>query len=179
MKRRIMLLVLTMVLLCGTVFSYAAADTAVTIVSPGETVYGDNLLISIKVTAPRTLKISLYEEKQKVGDTLVSIDPETADLSKLTSNDITSVSYMTTETYTATGNLQFYSKQLEKVSPGLYRLKVETVNSAGEVTASSSSRFVMMKQNANAAAGSEIFQTTQQPGALQWVQNFLKSLFGN
>ena len=171
-------MVIMMVMLCGTVFSFAATDAAVTIISPAQTVYGDNLLISIKVTAPRTIKVSAFEEQQKVGDTLVSIDPETTDLTKLTSNDISSVSIMTPETYAGTGNLQFYNKQIEKVTPGLYRIKAETLNSAGEVTATTTLRIVVMEQQTNVASGSAIFET-QQTGALQWVQNFIKSIFGN
>ena len=53
MKRKLSLaLVAVLVLLCGTVFASADADSAVTIVSPGQTVYGSTLLVSVKITEP-------------------------------------------------------------------------------------------------------------------------------
>ena len=173
-----MAITIILVMLFGTVFSYAAADPAVTIVSPAQTVYGDNLLVSIKVTAPKTIKVSVYEEKQKVGDTLVSIDPETTDLTKLTSGDITSVSIMTPETFVGTGTLQFYNKQIETVKPGLYRVKAEVINSAGEVTATNSTRIVVMEQKTNVASGSAIFET-QESSVVQNLMQWFKNFFGN
>jgi len=173
-----MAMIIIAVMLCSTVCSFAAADSAVTIVSPAQTTYGDNLLVSIKLTAPKTIKVSAFEEKRKSGDTLVSIDPAKTDLSKLTSKDIYSVSIMTPETFIGTGALQFYNKQIEDVSPGVYRVKVETLNASNEVVATNSTRIVVMEKADNVASGSAIFQTPQ-PGALQWVQNFLKNLFGN
>jgi hypothetical protein len=172
-----MAMIVLVIMLCGTVMSFAAADPAVTIISPTDTAYGENLLVSIKVTAPRTIKVSVFEEKQKDGDTLISINPLTTDLSKITSSDICSVSVMTPAKYQTTGTLQFYNKEI-KVSPGLYRVKVDTLNANNDVVASTSSRVVVEAQQSNVVSGSAIFQT-QQPGALQMVQNFLKSLFGN
>jgi hypothetical protein len=93
--------------------------------------------------------------------------------------DLTSifgVSIITPQTFTGTGSLQFYNKQLSEVTPGLYRIKVETLGIEGTVTASSSTRVVVMP--AESTTGSAIFQT-QQSGAFQWVQNLLKSIFGN
>ncbi len=173
-----MAMILIAIMLCGTASAFAAADSAVTIVSPAETTYGDNLLISIKLTAPKTIKVSAFEEQQKSGDTLVSIDPAKTDVSKLTSKDITSVSIMTPEKFSGTKPLQFYNKQIEDVSPGVYRVKVETLNSADEVVATTSTRIVVMAKDDKAVTGSAIFQSPQ-PAALQWVQNFLKNIFGN
>ncbi|MDD2484021.1 MAG: hypothetical protein PHQ50_03160 [Eubacteriales bacterium] len=178
MKKWILATLLVLMMLFSSVPSFAAADTAVTIESPADTVFGDNLLVSIKLTAPRTIKVSVFEEKEKSGDTLISIDPEKTDISKLTSKDISSVSIMTAEKFTSTGLLQFYSKKIEKVTPGLYRVKVETLNAADEVIASSSTRFVVMEQSNDAASASVIFETKQSAGQL-WLQKLIKSIFGN
>lgn len=178
MKKRVMAFVIIMVLLCGTVFASAASDPAVTIVSPAQTVYGNNLLVSIKMTAPKSIKVFVYEEKQKVGDTFVSLDPVAARKQDIDSSNIYSISIMTPETFKSTGELQFYNKQINDVSPGLYRIKVQTLDASGAVTASSSSRVVVMPKDSESASGSAIFET-QQSGALQWVQNLLKSIFGN
>ncbi|PKM84716.1 MAG: hypothetical protein CVU86_06120 [Firmicutes bacterium HGW-Firmicutes-11] len=175
MRKSVLALIVLAVLLFGTVFASAATDPDVTIVSPGETVYGSNLLVSIKMTAPKKIKVYLFEEKEKVGDTLVSIDPSAG--GSLENKTLQSVSVIVPETYTGTGNLQFFNKQITDLNPGLYRIKVDTLDTAGAMTASSSSRFLMMEA-ASAPTSTEIFQT-QPSGALQWVQNLLKTLFGN
>lgn len=177
MRIRILAITLILMMLCGTALAFAASDPAVTIVSPSQTVYGDSLLVSIKMTAQKTIRVSVYEEKQKVGDTLVSIDPA-AVTEELDETDLYSVSVMTPETFKGNSNLQFYNKQISEITPGLYRVKAETLDAAGAVTASSSTRVVVMPKGSETVTGSAIFET-QQTGAFQWVQNLLKSIFGN
>lgn len=175
MRRSILAIAILALLLFSTVFASAASDPAVTIVSPGESVYGSSLLVSVKMTAPKTIKVFVYEEKEKVGDTLVSID--TATVTTLEDKVLQSVSILTPETYTGSGSLQFYNKQITDLKPGIYRIKVDTLDSNGIATASSSVRVALMEAPA-AGTGTTIFQT-QSSGALQWVQNLLKTLFGN
>jgi hypothetical protein len=178
MRKTIMLITILTVLLFNIAFAAAAADPAVTIVSPSQSVTGNNLLISVKMTASKTIKVSLYEEKEKVGDTLVSIDPLTVSEEDLAAKTLVSVSLMTPETFEGTGNLQFYHKQISDVTPGFYRVKVEVLDKSKNVTAYSSLRTVVTPKESENASGNEIFQT-QQTGALQWVQNLLKSIFKN
>lgn len=175
MRKRVLAMIVLVVMIFGTVFASAATDPDVTIVSPGETVYGSNLLVSIKITAPKKIKVYLFEEKEKVGDTLVSIDPSVD--SSLESKTLQSVSVIAPETYTGSASLQFFNKQIVNLNPGLYRIKVDTLDAVGAMTASSSRRFVMMEATL-APSSTAIFQT-QPSGALQWVQNLLKTLFGN
>lgn len=177
MKKRVMTLIVIAIMLCSTVFVSAASDPAVSIVSPAQTVYGENLLVSIKITAPRTIRVSVYEEKQKVGNNLTSINPSSVSKSKLNSKTIHSVPVISSEKFSGTDNLQFYNKQIKKATPGLYRIKVDTINASGAVIASSGTRVVVMPKSSG-VTGSAIFET-QQYGALQWVQNLLKSIFGN
>lgn len=178
MKNRILSVIILLVILCGTVFASGAQDPAITIVSPSTTVYGDNLLVSVKMTAPKTIKVFVYEEKKKVGDTLVSIDPEAISEKDLTNSTIMSVSVMTPETFTGSASLQFYNKQLSEITPGLYRIKVDTLDANGLSVASVSTQVAVMSKDSQPKEDSKIFQS-QQSGALQWVQNLLKSIFGN
>ena len=178
MKKTIMVLVFVAVLLCSTMFSVAASDPDVSIVSPSQTVSGSSLLVSVKMTAPKTIKVFVYEEKEKVGDTLVSIDPTTVSTENFSEKTLFSVSVITPETFQGTGSLQFYNKQINDVSPGLYRIKVEVLDASNAVTATSTQRTVVMPKDSEVANGSEIFQS-QQTGALQWEQNPLKSIFKN
>ncbi|MGI6733482.1 MAG: hypothetical protein ACOX4J_04845 [Anaerovoracaceae bacterium] len=177
MKKTMMALLLVVVLLCSTAFA-AASDSAVTIISPTETVSGNNLLVSVKLTAPKTIKVYVYEEKEKVGDTLISIDPAAITDESFSSKTLFSVSVITPETFEGTGSLQFYNKQINDVTPGLYRIKVEVLDKNNAVTATSTVRTVVMPKDSQAAAGNEIFQS-QQSGVLQWVQNLIKSIFKN
>ena len=178
MKRCILTaLIVLMVLASATIFA-SASDPEVSIISPTQTVSGNNLLISVRVTAPITIKVYAYEEKQKIGDTYVSIDPAIASDKDLSNITIKSISLMTPETVDVTGNLHFYSKKLENLNPGLYRIKVETLNSDGEVVSYTNVRTVMMPKSLDTTSGKAIFQTQNQ-GALQWVQNLLKSIFRN
>ena len=176
MRRIISVLLILSVFLCGTVFAAATADPAVTIVSPSQTVSGNNLLVSVKMTAPKTIKVYVYEEKEKVGDTLVSIDPAAVAEEGFSSKTLYSVSLITPETFEGTGDLQFYNKQIDDITPGLYRIKVEVIDKDNAVTASSTHRTVVMPKDSETATGNEIFQS-QQTGALQWVQNLIKSIF--
>ena len=171
MKKTAMALVLVIVMLCSTAFA-AASDPDVAIVSPKETVSGNNLLVSVKLTAPKTIKVYVYEEKEKVGDTLVSIDPSKISEGNLSSKSLVSVSVIMPETFEGTGNLQFYNKQIDDVTPGLYRIKVEVLDK------DNTTRTVVMPKDSQADAGNKIFQS-QQSGVLQWVQNLIKSIFRN
>ncbi|HOA43295.1 MAG: hypothetical protein QM289_01775 [Bacillota bacterium] len=177
MKKTAMALVLVIVMLCSTAFA-AASDPDVAIVSPKETVSGNNLLVSVKLTAPKTIKVYVYEEKEKVGDTLVSIDPSKISEGNLSSKSLVSVSVIMPETFEGTGNLQFYNKQIDDVTPGLYRIKVEVLDKDNTVTATTTTRTVVMPKDSQADAGNKIFQS-QQSGVLQWVQNLIKSIFRN
>ncbi len=178
MKRLVMIFTVLAVLFCNIVFVAAASDPAVTIVSPSQSVTGSNLLISVKMTAPKTIKVYCYEEKEKVGDTLVSIDPTAVSEENFSAKTLVSVSVMTPETFEGTGSLQFYNKQINDITPGLYRIKVEVLDKSKTVTASSTLRALVIPKDSDASSGSEIFQS-QQSGALQWVQNLLKSIFKN
>ena len=134
MKRKLSLvLVAVLVLLCGTVFASADSDPAVTIVSPGQTVYGSTLLVSVKITEPKTVRVSVWEQKAVVGDTLVPII--TDEQGNYTAETVKSVAVMEAETFTCPDNLRFYSKELSNLTPGLYKITVETLKD-GNVTAS-------------------------------------------
>lgn len=178
MKKVVIAFLLTMMLMCNVAFASAASDPAVTIVSPAQSVTGTNLLVSVKMTAPKSIKVYVYEEKEKNGDDLISIDPSTVTEESLATKTLYSVSVMTPEVYEGTGNLQFYNKQLNDITPGLYRIKVEVLDKSGSVTASSVLNTLVTPKESETVNGNEIFQS-QSTGALQWVQNLLKNIFKN
>lgn len=184
MRKYLIAVMLIMMMLFSTAVSFAAADSAVTIVNPtaGSTIYSTNLLISVKLTKPKTIKVTVTEEKKKVNDTLVSttvdeiVKAELARSAGKPAADFVSVPLGDPEKYTSENNLSFYTKKYEKVTPGAFKIKVETI-SGGQITNSSES-LVMMKEKEVEATDAKIFNSSQS-GATQFLQNLLKSIFGN
>ena len=131
--RRIVSLILVFAMLStGIVFADAAA-----IVSPAANsiVYTDSLLVSVKVTELKTIRVSVYAEKVVSGDKLVN-----ADVSKFTEADLkaaagsgkyTDVLLGEAATYTNTVEIGFYTKKIA-VTPGLYKVKAETLETVME-----------------------------------------------
>lgn len=68
--RHITIVTAIVLLLCSS-FAFAGAAA---IVSPAANtiVYSDSLLVSVKVTEPKTVRVTVYEEKETSGETLVS-----------------------------------------------------------------------------------------------------------
>jgi len=196
--------VLFVVLMFGTGFAFAGAAA---IVSPASNtiIYSDSLLVSVKVTEPKTVRITAYEEKQASGDSLVS-----ANVSAITESDLaiiasaktegtaaegsadmattasaslsdgstvksyTSVAMGDTASYTCNSSLGFYTKQINDVTPGLYRIQVETVDSEGGVTEVVQSMVAVKAKPVEVK--SDIFQAPQ-TGALQFLQTLLRNIF--
>ena len=131
--RRIASLILVFAMLAT---SFVFADAAA-IVSPAANsiVYTDNLLVSVKVTELKTIRVSVYAERVVSGDKLVN-----ADVSKFTeadlkaaagSADYTDVLLGEAAEYTNTVEIGFYTKQIS-VTPGLYKVKAETLETVME-----------------------------------------------
>jgi len=184
MRKYIIAVVLILTMLLSTTVSFATSDPAVTIVNPtvSSTIYSTNLLISIKVTQPKTIRVKVSEEKKKVNEVLFSatIDEiQKADLARQEGRPaltIVSIPLEEADTYTTVGNLSFYTKKFEKVVPGTYKIRVETL-SGGQVIHSSES-LVMMREKEIETTDAKIFSVSQS-GATQFLQNLLKTIFGN
>ena len=215
--KRMMVFVLAFMMLFSTIVSAAASDPAVTIISPvvESVVNSDSLLVSIKITQPETIRVSVYEEKQMVGEELVSVDVSTVESAPAAPVEVTSVApapvvdgtaateapavaaaaaepvnatasgvtasfvsqeVMAPETFTCTNTLSFYTKQINNVTPGLYKVKVDTINEAGEVLYSIET-LVVVKGVASEAEKTDLFESNQS-GISQFLQNLLKNIFG-
>ena len=185
--RRIVSLILVFAMLStGIVFADAAA-----IVSPAANsiVYTDSLLVSVKVTELKTIRVSVYAEKVVSGDKLVN-----ADVSKFTEADLkaaagsgkyTDVLLGEAATYTNTVEIGFYTKQIA-VSPGLYKVKAETLETVMEwpegavepvektiVTETKSSLVAVKKKPTEEKT--QVFQNNS-TGAITFIRKILKGL---
>ena len=186
--RRILALILTVaVLATGFVFADAAA-----IVSPAANsiVYTDSLLVSVKVTELKTVRVSVYAERVTSGDKLVN-----ADVSKFTEEDLQAAAADPKYTvvllgdpalYTNTVEIGFYTKQIA-VSPGLYKVKAETLETVMEwpeggtepvektIVTETKSSLVAVKVKP-AEEKTEVFQNNS-TGAVTFIRKILKGLF--
>ena len=86
----------------------------------------------------------------------------------------TSVAMGDTASYTCNSSLGFYTKQINDVTPGLYRIQVETVDSEGGVTEVVQSMVAVKAKPVEVK--SDIFQAPQ-TGALQFLQTLLRNIF--
>ena len=185
---RIVSLILVFAMLAtGLVF---AADAAA-IVSPAANsiVYTDSLLVSVKVTELKTIRVSVYAEKVVSGDKLVN-----ADVSKFTEADLKAAAGSGTYTdvllgeaaeYTNTVEIGFYTKQIS-VTPGLYKIKAETLETVMEwpegatepvekvIVTETTSSLVAVKKKPEEKK--QVFQNNS-TGAVTFIRKILKGLF--
>lgn len=180
MKKLAAILVIILSLFSSTVVSSAAADPAVFLVNPAanSTVYSNNLLISVKLTQPRTIKVKVYEEKQLVNGTWSAINVSTLTTANGTVNSSNFQSILKADltTFTSSNNLSFYTKQINGLTPGLYRIRIDTLDSSGKSIYSRNS-YVAVKEKTE-EADAKIFDTPQS-GTMQFLKNLLNTIFGD
>lgn len=175
MKKIMILLVMIITLLCGTIFAFAESDPAVVIVSPvhKSEMYANSLLISIKITQPKTIRVKVFEEKKLVDEELKPI--LAADWKKENGTiEAESVEFLPEEDFTCTNTLSFYTKQINEVKPGTYRVQVDTIGNEGKKLFTSYSLVIVSDKDKEET--STIFETSQS-GTLQFLQNLLQSIF--
>ncbi len=177
MRKIMMLFVIVFTLFGTTVFASAASDPAVVIISPvhKSEVNASSLLISVKVTQPKTIRVRIFEEKQKINNELrpiLAADWKKAD-GKITPQ---TVEFIPAEDFVCTNALSFYTKQLNDVKAGTYRVQVDTINNLGKAVCTSYSLVIVSDKEDKESA--KIFETSQS-GTLQFLQNLLKSIFGD
>lgn len=172
----------------------AASDPAVTVVNPvsGTTIYSNSLLISVKLTAPETIRVNLYKQvKHDAAGTPVAITYEEWDRHKdelasiasgsatITAPSITALNGWVMEpvVFSSTSDLSFFTKKVENLSYGIYKISIDTVASDGSVIYNTS-QYVILKEKAAAPEPVNVFQNSQ-TGTVNFLQNLLRSIFGN
>lgn len=179
MRKLIVVLTVVLSLLCSTVVASAAADPNVVLVNPkaNSAVTSNNLLISVKITQPKIIRVSVFEEKQIVNGTLsaVNINTLTTTNGSINSASFTPVSVMEPAKFESKNNLSFYTKQIN-VKPGLYLIQIETLNADGKAAYTNNSYVVVKEKTQEAEV--KIFETPQS-GTMQFLQNLLKTIFGD
>ncbi len=179
MRKLIVVLTVVLTLLCSTVVASAATDPNVVLVNPkaNSAVTSNNLLISVKITQPKTIKVSVFEQKQVVNGTLsaVNINTLTTSNGSVNTASFTPVSVMEPAKFVSKNNLSFYTKQIN-VKPGLYLIQIDTLDADGKAAYTNNSYVVVKEKTQEAEA--KIFETPQS-GTMQFLQNLLKNIFGD
>ena len=179
MKKFITVLVFVLSILFSTVVSDAAADPNVALVNPvsKSTVYSNNLLISVKITEPKTIKVTVFEEKQLVNGTYAAVNVNTLITTGGTINTagLTQVLVSDAQPFTSNNNLSFYTKQVNVPGPGLYMIRIQTLDQSNEPVYTNESYVVVKEKPAQDA---KILETPQS-GTMQFLQNLLKTIFGD
>lgn len=180
MKKFVVVLMVVLSLLFSTVTANAAADPNVMLVNPAplSTVYSNNLLISVKLTQPKKIKVTLYEQMQIVNGTPTAVNINTLTISNgsVNSGNLKPYQKGIPGEFTSTNNLSFYTKQVSDLKPGLYQIKIDTIDASGNPIYSSSSYFAVKEKTEE--ADTKIFETPQS-GTMQFLQNLLKTIFGD
>ncbi len=149
-----MLVIVALVFVVGFTSSidkaYGAEDPAVTVVNPlhNATVYANSILISIKLTAPETIKINVYKQvKNDAAGNPVTLTfsewdrvqeelkntPSGAAVSASPSIQVLQGWVMDTVTFTSTGDLAFFTKKVENLSAGVYKIKIDTIDKENKI----------------------------------------------
>ena len=187
MRRRALAMIITIALIFTAAFASTAvcfaaeSNPSVTIVNPvnNSSAYAGNLLVSVKITTAAAISVTVYQ-RQSSGKAITVEDWEKAVKEKGAAKAAASFSekaVMTAEKFEATGDLSFYTKKLEKTEPGVYVVRVNTLDDEGKAIKTNEST-VLIKAKAADAASEKVFES-QSAGAAQFLQNLLKNIFGS
>ena len=178
MRKLMIVLTIILTMLCSAGSVYAARDPNVFLVNPASNsiVNTNNLLISVKLTEPKKIRVTVIEEMQIVNGTraAVNVNALTATNGSINTVDYTEVVVDAALPFTSKNNLSFYTKQVNVPGPGLYKIQIETLDEANKVTATNNSLVIVKEKTAEET---KIFDTPQS-GTMQFLQNLLKNIFG-
>ena len=170
-KTIIAVLMIIVMIFSATVCAFAAEeDPNITIVNPAldTPVYSTSLLVSIKITKPETIKVTVLKEGVQAQSTTIAA---TEGASKTTT---TWTPIFTSDPFVTTKSLTFYTKKLENVKTGNYIVRVDTLGADGKVIYQTS-RKVTVKEK---AVTEEVFTEKETGTVNTFLQSLLKSIFG-
>jgi hypothetical protein len=178
MKKIVAIITMVLILFSSTVFSFGAEDPNVVLVNPayGSTINSTSLLISVKITEPKRIKVSFYQEQQMVNGTLAAVNISSLNASSLSNTTFYDGLVTSSAVYTTTKNLSFYTQKVENLKPGLYKIHIVTLDSSDREIYSTDS-LVIVKEKTEAAE--EKILDSEQSGTMQFLQNLLKTIFGS
>lgn len=179
MRKLLTAFVIVLTLFCSTVSSFAAQDPNVVLVNPASysIVYSNNLLISVKITQPKNIRVNFYQEMQTVNgtQTAVTIGSQATFASTVSGGSYSDVAVTSAAFYASTNNLSFFTKQYTNLKPGLYKVKIDTMDSSYKEVLYSTISYVAVKEKTESADEANL--EAPQSGTMQFLQNILKTIF--
>jgi len=173
-KKFITTITLLIILLCAAcpVFADTVADPQITIVNPTQdsTIYSENLLISVKIAKQATVSVEVLQKVSKTENTIA------ADGTEKRTTVTTYEPIMEKETFVSTSNLSFYTKKIENIANGTYKVVVNTLGADGQIKYTTES--VVKVEDEPAEESKTVFENNQ-TGTFTFLQNLLKTIFGN
>ncbi len=163
MKRRIASAVLMLALIfnTGIVFS-SAAPAPVNVVNPAfNKVYtADNILISIKLTQPTTIKVACSKIQQESNGVFYYMNVDAFQKNPASVHELKTreVPVIKQDSYTSQNELTYYTKKIPNVTAGVYKITVTTV-SGGKVVKTDEG-YIGIKEK---RSGKEIFHENKTP----------------
>lgn len=181
-KKMTIPVIMALIMIFSATFSFASTDPNVVVINPEQysTVYSENLLVSIKVLEPKTIRIAFYEELELVNDVPepINVDNITQIEDLLNITDLTSVLVYDKEYFESSNYLSFYTKRIENLGPGLYRIKVDTIDSNGMVAYSRNTHVIIKDKSLEPSSDGGIFDNPE-PTTMEKLQDFFNNIFGN
>ncbi len=156
-RKALIALAVVVCLIFSTLPAFAATslskDPNIVVVSPTKNAVmkTGTVLVSVKMTAPRTIRMSLYEET-KSGRSLIR-----------------------TEKYSSSRSLSYYTRQLTGLDPGVYCVNISTLNSAGSAIYASEI-YVKVQKRTSDTVKVDVFNS-QNSSSSFWA-TLLKKLLG-
>ncbi len=160
MRRRRLLIIFTIILClfvnCMPAFAASGLkdDPNVVIVSPtkNQVMTSGKVLVSVKLTAPKTIKMSFYKVDSASDKTLIKA-----------------------ETYSSDKKLSYYTRQLTGLEPGVYCVNISTLNSSDKAIYSSEI-YVKVQKKTSDTVKVDVFNS-QNTSNTFW-SSLLKKLLG-
>lgn len=205
-KRIISFILILCMLASGFVFAATPKASIISPIK-NSVVSDNKLLVSVKVSDKKKIAVKVFEEKVVTGtkyneetkkdeDILKAIDVSefTTDILSALSQEfeekkvlilgegdnkqeLKAVPVTATVNYTATGEVGYFSKQLENLTPGLYRVQVEVLGKDDVVEETYYSfTAVQKKADQNAKAENVVPVETVKVSFVQIIAKFIKSL---
>lgn len=173
MRRKIFSILMILVLCICSFSASFADDSTYSIISPQTNpdgiVYCDNLLVSVKVSEDSTLRFTLYSYPNYSSVASISEVPAVA----FTLKEQVGIP----EVFQTEGNINFYTKQISDIEPGLYSLKVDILDENSN-TVSSYSKYFIAKPTASKLVNNSVYES-QPSSKVLFFQSVFKSLFGS
>ncbi|MBE6020165.1 MAG: hypothetical protein IJC41_00335 [Firmicutes bacterium] len=130
--------------------------------------YGDNLLISVKVDAGTALSFTVLSYPNYTSADSLSMVPAIS----FTVEEPVGIS----ENYEKRDRIGFYTRQLNDIEPGLYALRVDSLDGNGNITDTYSKYFIVKP---NASKTTTTIYESQPSNKVLFFQSVFKSLFGS